>query len=264
MQSFALLIAAASLVLAQANIAFYWVNGFQTKNSGDKYYLSVTATTDKGYISTSSSTAMPFDSKYNFTLFNADKYVVNMTATMYAYGNSAPVATYVSPINTKLISNNFYLISSTKSYDALTGANVPKVTAAFGSTDPFAITIDARNFFWADNTATTYVSYYPPASFQVYNFPYGDARTTITAGSSYSLANSISAKTYTASSTNTLIYTTTGALTHKFCGNPCVTVEVPTYANSGQMFAVVYYGSYAYSPNGRMMVLTPPHTLEVL
>jgi hypothetical protein len=263
MQAFALLIAASSLLLAQANIAFYWVNGFQTKNAGDKYYLSVTATTDKGYVSTSSSTAMPFDSKYNFTLFNADKYVTNMTATLYSYGSSAPVATYVSPVGVKLISNNFYILASTKSYDPQTGANVPKLTAVYGSTDPYAVTMSAYNFFWASTSGVSTAYYYPPSSYPMFSFPYGGAMSSILTSGSTSLYES-TGRTYTSTSSSTLIYEKGASATHKFCtGSLCTSVDTTSYANSGQMFSVVYYGSYAYSQSGRMMVLTPPPTLAV-
>jgi len=261
MISAVLLLAACSLVLTQANIAFQFINGFQTKNSADRYYVTVSYTTDKGYASSVTSPYMGFDSQYNFTVTNANKYINNIKANMYLVGaSSTPVTTYSSGTTSNFTSNNFFMVASTLSYDPLTGANVPKINVVTGYSDPYAITFANSDFFYSAMTSTNY--YYPPASYSIYYYPYLTLKTTMT--NSYVATSSGYTKFTQQTDTKSLIYASNTIATHKYCtGSACVQKDSVMYAGSGQMFATVYYGNYIYSQVGKMSIIVPPNTLEV-
>eukprot|EP01039_Chlorochromonas_danica_P000595 gene595-641_t len=256
---------ASFLVAAQANIAFYFVNGFQTKNTAESYYLTFSATTDKGATVSLNSNAITFDSKYNFTVGNADQYVTNIKASLISYSSKQTVATFTSDTTTKFFSNNFFIIAYTASYDPLTGTNTPKLSAVSGdTTSPYSITIAASYFFYS--TVTTYGYLSGPSSYPVYYYPYNNQASTIYPyDSNYQLSIGQTLKS-TATITNSLTYVNGSAATNtfKFTSSGIFTSSnSAVYAGTGQLFAAIYYGNYVYSQTGRIAFITPPNTLEV-
>lgn len=248
----AFLVAASSLVLAQASVSFSFLHGFQTASMSDLYYLTVTAQTDKGSTDTLTSFNLPFDMKYDFTFLNADKYITNIKASFYRVGSTLPLAHFTSDSGVKLFNYNFFLIASTKSYDKETKENVPAVHMMVGSADTGAITIMAADFFRSPQGPGRYT---PPTSYPVY-FSNGTLFTTVYPTDS-SIADG-SAVQYTTRSNEALLLK--GPLAeHEFCyGGVCALKNSTSYATSGQLFAAVYYGNADLSLGGKVNFIMPP------
>eukprot|EP01039_Chlorochromonas_danica_P010280 gene10280-11377_t len=265
--SFFVLFFLSFLFSVQANIAFYFVNGFQT-NATDLYYVIFTATTDQGVSTTTISNAIPFNGKYNLTVENCRQYVTNIKASLMSYPDNQAVASFYSDSKSKFYSNNFFIIAHTDSYDPVTGVNTPKLTAVSGRSDgpniDSYLSVVTSYFFYSPQTNKGYFT--APSSFPVYLYPKETMVGNLYPNDDNNNLQYGESRTHSATSTDSLIYISSGVSdnTFTFCSNNlCASANSGVYAGSGQMFAAIYYGNAAFGQTGRIAFLTPPNTLSL-